>query len=208
MKCSLILCEGYQDRAFLSAWIDAIGDREARVVEALKEQKRRALTIKDAHAKQIGDRQLYVVPCGSLEKIAPTARLLTKNHAESVDRLVVVADADGLERREREQRLRASLQGIAVSPQFIVWVPTLEGVIQRALEQARPTEMASVRAFLEKAPAPSMSGKESPYVYCSTWEPDSFGESFYQLMWRRPALRAALGPLLIQDDSVVVSTMA
>lgn len=97
---SAIYCEGYQDRAFLSAWVDYLCEKRRISLSVLKDPKSRQINAGNAHAKQCGSRQLLIVACEGDGDITSNAATFLKTKTDLVDRLVVVVDADGLQGRE------------------------------------------------------------------------------------------------------------
>lgn len=214
MKHSAIYCEGYQDRAFLSAWIDHLCERKGTPAVPLKDAKQREINAANAHAKQCGPRQILIVACeGDGDITSQAAKFLKKNN-EKLDNLMVVVDSDGIE--NRADAVRASFEAQVgklgfshqVSVQQLVWVPKLEAIVETALRSLNPEAMACVDKFIDvDAPQPSKLGKEKAYTYCAAWEPRSFGESFFAFVWRNEKLRLHLEPVVAAFEPLLLRTL-
>ena len=184
MKQAAIFCEGYQDRALISSWLDERGAVRAPVNR------------RDVFKKRLGDRlEIRIVPMKGSNKLGQyIGDYLVE--ATTYERLLVVLDADELTAEERERRTRAALASVVPSGTVLdvaVWMPRLESHLERALRKTWPDRMVAIDAFLGSRPsALPRGGKEGAFSYCAGWEPDTFGEAFYGWSVRNPATRSAL----------------
>lgn len=203
MKHSAIYCEGYQDRAFLSAWIDYLCEKKGTPARPLKDLKEREINAGNAHSKQCGQRQILIVACEGDGDITSEAAKFLKKNSEKLDNLMVVVDSDGIANRataiaESFDAQVAKLHfthKVTVNP--LVWHPKLEAIVETALRSLNPDAMAAVDKFIDvDAPHPSKLGKEKAYAYCAAWEPRSFGESFFGFVWKNERIRIHLEPVV------------
>lgn len=206
---SAIYCEGYQDRAFLSAWLDWLAERDGFPLAPVKRPLLRKIKVDRAHVKQCANRQLSIVAGEGDADLTERAALLVRDWADQLDRLVLVVDADDAEPDARRAAIEASFRGRA--PSFagaltvFVWDPQLEVVIEKALRLARPEALAAIDDFLAKAPSPASTRKERAFAFCSAWEPDSFGETFFQRVWSMPDVRQHLETLVRPMEPLLLS---
>lgn len=195
---SLIVCEGYQDRAFVGAWVNWLGQRDKTPVRSVTQEKDQQVRAKGAHVKACGNRQLCIAPAGSYEKVTAHAADLLKANSALLDRACLVVDADEQAPKDREKAVTDSLRGkgYAGPLEVIVWAPQLEAIIEQALRGLNASAMTAIDEFLTKAHPTAATKKERAFVYCAAWEPDNFGESFFGLVWRDGAIRQHLEPLV------------
>lgn len=192
---SVIVCEGFQDRAFISEWLEVLAARSGARLDKLKNQKSRDIQVDRAHAKQGRVHQVYVVACEGLSTLVRNAADLVKAKEDHIARLLLVADADDLATEERRQRLLDSFRARSEFKGHLdamVWTPQLEVLISDALHVTRSQEMEAVDAFLAAAPAPTRTRKEAAFTFCSAWEPDAFGDTFFQRVWQLADVRSRL----------------
>jgi hypothetical protein len=193
---SLIVCEGYQDRAFLSEWLEHVGQplglRQVR--DAAKQRVRST----GAYVKQVGVRQVTIAPAEGYEQLTGVAAQLARANGERIDRILIVADSDSQAPSARKTALLQSLQshGVSLPCEVALWEPQLEALMEKALRSFDSNALKSIDAFLASAPQSAKTGKERAFTWCSSWEPDSFGDAFFGLMWKREALRMHLEPLV------------
>lgn len=193
---SLLVCEGYQDRKFLSAWLDHLGGARIR---NLTDKTERRIKVDDSHAKQCGERQIFIVPAKSYERVTSHTVQLLKKYDAQIDRVCLVVDADEDEPSVRKKKVQDSVSGRGhQAPEVIIWAPQLELIIEKALRMMNVAAMNAVDAFVDHAPGVSSTKKERVFAYCAAWEPDSFGESFFGLVWENPAIRGHLEPLVAE----------
>lgn len=195
---SLIVCEGYQDRAFVGAWINWLRKKDNAPVRSVMEEKEQRVRAKGAHVKACGERQLCIAPAGSYEQVTTHAADLLKANAALLDRACIVVDADDQNPAEREKAVTASLRGKGYSGPLdvIIWAPQLETIIEQALRGLNSAAMTAIDEFLTKAHPTAGTKKERAFVYCAAWELDNFGESFFGFVWKNAEVRKHLEPLV------------
>lgn len=208
---SVVYCEGFQDRAFVSAWIDWLAEREERPISPVRDEQSRRLRIERSHVKQSKDRQLSIVAGDGDSDLAERAALLVRKYGALIDRLVLVVDADEHTAADRRQQLATAFSskapGYTGQPSVLVWEPQLEIVIERALRAARPSALGSIDAFLQTAVDVSKTDKETAFTFCAAWEPDSFGDTFFQQVWRLVDVRDRLQADLKQHEPLLLSLL-
>lgn len=70
---SLIVCEGYQDGAFVGAWVNWLGKKTKARVRSVLDNKAQRVSARGAHVKECGARQLCIAPAGSYEQLTTHA---------------------------------------------------------------------------------------------------------------------------------------
>ena len=185
MSHAVIVCEGYQDRQFISAWLDRRGMRKA---------DKQAIPFRDTYEK-VNDAglRISIVAAMGKEKVLPMLEKFMNLNTTPVAAWLVVTDTDGVEPAAAEASLRQSLEArFAAGPRVEIaqWHPILEGMIERALRTAHPNRMTHVSQFLATRPeAPATTGKEATRVYSVSWRTQYFGEAFFADVLRDDQLR-------------------
>jgi len=101
MTQSVILCEGYLDRAFWAGWLEYLGCQDPGLPEGTT--KRRPV-IDPWGSKVAGGQFAYhsrsrrfirIVPCGNKETVRPVGKLFLQNRCEEpLTHLILNVDAD------------------------------------------------------------------------------------------------------------------
>lgn len=214
---TVILCEGYDDRAFLAQWLESLG---------MTPTKGRPdpwdLPVKGG---QYGywrrDGFVRIVPCDGKANIARHAITFVRQHAtRPIDRMILCHDLDrdapaavGEGARDVLTSVEAQAEtvgGIEFPIDVLVWgctdapglqgVPdlqTLERLVVATLAAAHPDRAAAVQRWLDDAPATvEPIHKAAAYSYLAKWQASSGGDYFYRDVWlnedHRPGLRARL----------------
>jgi hypothetical protein len=159
MKNAAIFVEGYQDRAFVSQWLELQG-----VQRAAKQQKGGIF----AKLSRSGA-ELWIVPTSGTSGLRVAFTDFVAARGQDFDDFVVINDADTLTAAEAEARIFRSLTS-AVPPgsslSVVCWAPRLEGVIEQGLRLAYPNRVPSIDQFLAaRVDAPAISGKELAHAY-------------------------------------------
>lgn len=206
---SLIVCEGYQDRAFVGAWINWLRKKNNAPVRSVMEEKEQRVRAKGAHVKACGERQLCIAPAGSYEQVTTHAADLLKANAALLDRACIVVDADDQTAIAREKAVIDSVRGKGYSGplEVVVWAPQLESIIEQALRGLNATAMTAIDEFLTKAHPTAATKKERAFVYCAAWEPDNFGEAFFGFVWKNEKVREHLEPLLSSFEPKLIQML-
>jgi hypothetical protein len=204
-KHSLVVCEGYQDRGFVGAWLERLADDAGLACTNLTDDSRRAIKrLKRTHAKRVGEREIYIVAAEGLPDVVPVAAAITKVHSASIDRVVLVVDADTVPIANRREAVLESFRTKSSQPvDVVVWEPQLELLIERALREATPARIAHIEQFLKSAPTPATTRKEASFTWCAAWEPDWFGDTFFQRVWDDATVRASLETQLAHEIPVM-----
>ncbi|MBM4781928.1 MAG: hypothetical protein GQE15_29970 [Archangiaceae bacterium] len=180
----------------------------------MKDPKERDIDARNAHAKQVGQRQILIVACEGDGDITSQAAKFLKKNSEKLDNLMVVVDSDGIANRatavaesfDAQVAKLGFAHRVAVNP--LVWHPKLEAIVETALRSLNPQAMASVDKFIDvDAPNPSKLGKEKAYAYCAAWQPRSFGESFFGFVWKDEKVRAHLEPVVSVFEPQLLRTL-
>lgn len=206
MNFGAIVCEGYQDRAFFSGWLDYL--YSAKKYDLPKSHR---LAGRGIYCKQIPQRpSVVIVPAEGKSRVAQTAADYAKNGATELSRVLIVIDSDGLEPSASRSSMLSSYcttRGIEppaaeatlvadrkIEVRVEVLHPSLERVIRTALGATYADEMRAVDDFLGHQPnrPAKLTGKEPAFTYCAAWCPDSFGDDFFAHVWRDPQVRDAL----------------
>lgn len=195
---SLIVCEGYQDGAFVGAWVNWLGKKTKARVRSVLDNKAQRVSARGAHVKECGARQLCIAPAGSYEQLTTHAADLLKANAPLLDRACIVVDADEHNPKDREKSVTDSLRGkgYAGPLEVIVWAPQLESILEQALRGLNASAMQAIDEFLAKAHPNAATRKERAFVYCAAWEPDNFGEAFFGFVWKNDKVRQHLEPVV------------
>ena len=204
MRHAAIICEGFQDRAFISQWLEGLGLGRAPTGSVLRTKKGGTYEKADAAGRHVA-----IVPSMGLQNVVTDAALIIKNDSDSLERVLLIVDTDDKDPTAAKTAIQQSLAAAsrtshpaaADSSQIIenvevrveAWHPRLESIIEDALRAAAPVRLAHAEAFVANRPAPLPStGKELAFSYCAAWVPDSFGEDFFAHVWRDPSIRPHL----------------
>lgn len=207
----LVVCEGYEDRAFLGAWLEYLGMSEHRV---------------DPWGRPVaggefgyvhGSRFVRVVPSHGRPLLPVVAATYLRGHpTRPVERLVLCHDLDknaptpvsaGRDDVKHAVEVRIGESAIAdIAIEAIVWgsddpagtrgVPdlqTLERLVTSAIAEIHPDRAASVTDWL--AAAPSLEGSEHKavaYSYLAKWHADAGCDRFYRAIWDDTRVRPHL----------------
>ncbi len=185
MKHAAIFVEGYQDRAFLSEWLELAGmPRSPRSEKKGVYVKRRS-----------SGSEIWIVPTRGTSGLTTAFADFAQARGDDFDEYLVLQDSDQLEAAEAERRVVASLGTPPPNSKLQVacWSPRLEGVIEAALREVFPARAPAIEQFIAaRADAPASTGKEFAFAYCAGWRPDSFGDDFFGDVLRKPELKAAI----------------
>lgn len=103
---SVVLCEGYHDRAFWSGWLIALGFSDLRPAHGEKTKDPWGKTVGGGvfAFRSVSGRFLRVVPVQGVGNILPDARSLVElRTTRALERMVISVDSDAVE-DDREQR--------------------------------------------------------------------------------------------------------
>ena len=214
---AVILCEGFDARAFLAEWLVTLGCREAR-----QDPWKSSVTQGQFGFTALDGRFVRVHPCSGKSMLAEIAGTDIDRHpARPVSRLLLCFDADcpapavappgavlqSLAARRvvaTEGPSVARIDGVEVAT--IVWecddppgvpgVPaqqSLERLVAASIAAVEPARGASVADWLGAAPETTgPEHKAHAYAYLAKWFAPSGCEDFYRAVWRDPAIRAEL----------------
>lgn len=215
---AVILCEGFDDRAFLAEWLMRLG-----CVEARKDPWARPVAAGQYGFSSPSGGFVRVHPCSGKTRLAEIAdNYIDLHDARPVSRLVLCFDADcsapamvprgavlqSLGSRRSvplpDDSGAATIGGVEVVS--IVWgcddgpeapgVPMqqcLERIVVAAIVAAEPARGASVAEWLRAAPiSAGPEHKAHAYAYLAKWFAQSGCEDFYRAVWRDDAVRAQL----------------
>ena len=206
MSHAVIVCEGYQDRQFISEWLDRRGMRKA---------DKQAIPFKDTYEKvNSAGLRISIVAAMGKSKVLPVLEKFIELNSMPVAAWMVVTDTDGVDPKAAHQSLRQSLdQRFPNGPrvELAQWHPILEGLIDSALLAAYPSRMSHVAQFLDTRPeAHASTGKEKAWTYCAAWETQFFGDAFYGQVLRdnqlRPLIEAQLPEFSARIDALLALT--
>jgi hypothetical protein len=210
---AVILCEGFDDRAFLAEWLVALGCQEAR-----QDPWKSSVTRGQYGFRALDGRFVRVHPCDGKSNLAEIAGTYVDRHpARPVSRLLLCFDADCpapavappgvvLQSLAARRTVDAAgrIDGVEVAtlawecddPPGIPGVPlqqSLERLVAASIAAVEPARGASVRAWLTAAPETAgPEHKAHAYAYLAKWFAPSGCEDFYRAVWREPAIRAEL----------------
>ncbi len=201
---ALLLCEGYDDRAFLAQWLEVLGWQPGLrcKYDAWGEVPAGVFTF----AK--GSWELRLVECKGKARQVVVARTYLAKPAVSVGKLIFARDADDptttdfdAARREHLGGLREPLAGLlrSCTIDVVLWgtldppptlgVPaaqTLERIVASALAEADPPRAESVARWL--GDEPRFEGPEHKAValsHMAKWHADEDRDRFYRSVWMR-----------------------
>jgi len=225
---AVILCEGFDDRAFLAEWLATLGCREAR-----RDPWGTSVTSGQYGFRATNDRFVRVHPCNGKSMLAEIAGTYIDRHpARPVARLLLCFDADceapavaprGTVVQSIAARRSVSLASEAgavtiddVVVESLVWecddpvghlgVPSqqsLERLVSASIVAAEPARGVSVVEWLHAAPVTAgPEHKAHAYAYLAKWFAPSGCEDFYRAVWRDPAIRSQLEARLQRAGSL------
>jgi hypothetical protein len=208
----LILCEGYDDRAFWKCWLASLGAVDL-FTEAGSDRTRLEVYLRDSgvaasdgdYCMRSGSNDFFVVrPCKSQKQLWKTARIALKN--EQVTSLVINCDSDlpdtdpePMQRRLQQfEQLRSESLGTSIALDLVVWhcddppglpgIPsqqTLERLICAAVAAAMPKEWAAaVEDFLHREPVFGPTHKNFLQAYRAKFFAHDF-DDINQAVWSR-----------------------
>lgn len=207
----IILCEGYDDRAFWAGWLRHMGLRDL----SLRTDSTRDRRVMDPWGRPVVRGQfgfatpsgafVRLVPCEGGDNVPPTAVQFIKEHTtHPIARLIVNLDADDtLSARSTSARdIIANLTrthaktGVSIVP--IVWecadaatpgIPdkqTLERLVVSAIVAAYPQRGANVASWLAAEPRGGDSHKHHALSYLAKWYAENGPDDFYKELWLDP----------------------
>lgn len=215
---AVILCEGFDDRTFLAAWLEALGCEEAR-----QDPWKTSVTKGQFGFTSPSGRFIRVHPCSGKNRLAEIAGTYIDRHGvRPVSRLMLCFDADcdapavaqrgtvlqSLVAQRKASPITdtgaATIDGVDV--ESLVWecddpldtqgVPaqqSLERLVVASIVAVEPARGASVREWLRATPETAgPEHKAHAYAYLAKWFAASTCEDFYRAMWREPAIRGEL----------------
>ena len=233
MSESIVLCEGYHDRAFWKGILTFLGctDPGPGVVNAKKER----LTGGRFGFYNLVGRQIQVIPCGGKARILPQFRteisLLATRPRKSI---VVCIDPDGaqgislpdLMRETQHLKVEAtSADGhIQLQDGTQIWLvrwevldggkfpnfpggQTLERLVCEALNQVYPSRAEAVRNWLSSRPEASTTGaKNHAWSFMAGWASEEGCERFFSGLWEDQGVAQSLKALLDANGSWACAT--
>ncbi len=210
-----LVCEGFDDRDFIGAWLLAEGWRSLRPPRGTSPPRVGGRPVKDgAFAYQLGaESQVVVTPAHSVDRVSPVAEafIAVATPENPLDAVVLVVDDDGaVDRMGRD--IDAMIKGLrersgGKAPPLFGWmwsdptppgdqlprVQTLERVIVATMLQVYPERGPAVATFLSSEPrGPEPTGKSYLWSLFAKWFPDSRGDGALGAIWADPRLRHAL----------------
>lgn len=224
---AVILCEGFDDRAFLAEWLVTLGCREAR-----QDPWKKSVTTGQFGFTSPSGHFVRVHPCNGKAMLAEIAGTYIDLHgARPVSRMVLCFDADCpapamaapgsvLQSLAARRTVSAADSGATridgVDVAAIVWecddpphvpgVPaqqSLERLVAASIVAVDPARGASVLGWLQAAPEQAgPEHKAHAYAYLAKWFSTSGCEDFYRAVWRDPAIRTQLEARLRRAGSL------
>jgi hypothetical protein len=220
---AVILCEGFDDRAFLAEWLVTLGCKEAR-----QDPWKKPVTTGQYGFTSPAGRFVRVHPCSGKAMLAEVAGHYVDLHgARPVSRLLLCFDADcpapavappGAVLQSLAARRTVDAEGRigGVEVATIAWecddppdaqgVPSqqsLERLVAAAIVAVEPARGASVARWLSAAPVTAgPEHKAHAYAYLAKWFAPSGCEDFFRAVWRDPAIRAQLEARLRRAGSL------
>lgn len=204
MSQSIVLCEGYHDRAFLKGLATQLGCTLSR----LRPGGQRLEGGRFGYTTPRG-RFVEVVPCDGVDKMAAQAEQSWKLHqAEQLVALVWCCDEDtagGAPCHVTADRVRQFVRTHPDAP--VIGAPwwcsdaptaglpdrnTLERVVCAAWTEAYSYRSAPVAAFLDAEPKGVASPKAPFLSHVAKWYPEKGPEATLSQIWNDPALRHPL----------------
>jgi hypothetical protein len=212
---TVILCEGFDDRSFLSAWLKRLG------VRSLRDDIARQVELWGSDPKpnflfESKDGPILVQACQSRTGVRKEALAqLRDQEVKELDHLIVNVD-DDLEADDRaeagldlvrgivEQKGSGPFQVDRVTVHPLIWrcddpadspgVPnkqTLERLLAAAIAEAYPDRAASVERWLIDPPVGSRSAKSFAKSYDAKWFSPKFDDPFVAV-WSDEKIAAGL----------------
>jgi hypothetical protein len=225
---AVILCEGFDDRAFLAEWLVTLGCQQAR-----RDPWGSSVTNGQYGFTAPGGRFVRVHPCDGKGRLAEIAGTYIDRHpARSVSRLMLCFDPDceapavaprGAVLQSVAAKRSASLpsdagvatiDGVEVvsmawecdDPADVAGVPSkqcLERLVAAAIVATEPARGASVAGWLQAPPVTAgPEHKAHAYAYLAKWFARSGFEDFYRAVWRDLAIRSELEARLRRSGSL------
>lgn len=225
---AVILCEGFDDRAFLAEWLVTLGCQEAR-----QDPWKKPVTTGQYGFNSRSGRFIRVHPCNGKAMLGEIAGHYVDLHmARPVSRLVLCFDADcdapDVAPRGAVLQSLAARRAATPSPDASTWVidgvdvvslawecddppgqpgvpskQCLERLVSASIVAADPIRGASVMDWLQAPPRTAgPEHKAHAYAYLAKWFAPSGCEDFYRAVWRDPAIRAQLEARLRRAGSL------
>lgn len=207
MKTRVLLCEGYEDRAFLDGWLRREGWVSSKGDPSPDELGKPP---PGTYRYRRGDVLLRVTPVDGRDNLLPGARLLLKQQPTrpGFDRLVLCLDPDTTPGDPGADLVRAlttefpgadvgriSWSSAGCAPGFPADHQSLERVVTSVLATLFPDRADAVRTWLAQGP-PVAVHKQHARSWHARWHADQGCEAFYTLLWNDSAaaahVRAAL----------------
>ena len=96
MSDSVVLCEGYHDRAFWKGWLARLGCAEARTAIVQRSPGNKQIAKGEYDYRAVSGRIIRVIPCGGKRLLMRAARvhLGDRGMSPGLERLVINVDAD------------------------------------------------------------------------------------------------------------------
>lgn len=221
MSQSVVLCEGYDDRAFWTGWLLRLGCLAASTPEERRDEWARPVTGGRYLFYTPGRDRILVEPCHGREQAPRAARAYFAAQAtHPIRRLVINVDSDrrvGASEKPAVGRLPPELEQLAREAEgrgegaaslevlAVVWecadpdqpgIPpkqTLERLVASAIQEAYPGRGASVARWLEDPPLGDPRGaKAHGLSYAAKWYSGHGAEDFYGHVWRDEPVAAGL----------------
>lgn len=207
----VILCEGYDDRAFWVGWLLRLGFKDL----SLRADSSRTKRVEDPWGRLVSRGQfgfgtpggafVRLVPCDGGGNVAPTAAQFFKEHAtHPVGKLLINLDSDdtlgatSTSASDIIARILASgPASVEVCP--IIWacqdldapgIPakqTLERLVAASIAAAYPQRGPSVATWLAAEPRGGDSHKHHALSYLAKWYAEHGADDFYKALWRDEA---------------------
>lgn len=206
-KQHVILCEGYDDRAFWQGWLLHLGCKDPsnggrkQVHDAWGRPVTRGFYLFLASAR-IG---ILVQPCGGRKGVLRAAELYLKDQLHRPASLVVNFDSDVDLAGDARPDARAAIEKVGAELIPVIWesgdeslypgVPsqqTLERLAAVAIRAAYPSRGPAVEEWLQAEPRAETLPKSYAYSYLAKWYAQYGANDFYQALWRDEAVAAKL----------------
>lgn len=212
----VILCEGYDDRAFWAGWLLHLGCTDLSV----RPDSGRSKRILDPWGRVVSGGQfgfattrgafVRLVPCDGGGNVAATAAQFFKQHVtHPIGRLLVNLDADDtLDAASTSAHdiiagiKRTNETPIEVCP--VIWTcddetapglpakQTLERLVAAAIVAAHPRRGPSVATWLDAEPRGGATHKHHALSYLAKWYAEHGPDDFFKALWRDAATASQL----------------
>ena len=205
---TILLCEGYHDRSFLTGWALYLGAQDLALVEkSVRDPWGKPVTRGHFGFRDPGGRFFRIIPVNTDTQLFPTAAaLLQESNTRPIRDLVIVVDADSSVESRQSQlsnlklrlkdestaRVHLAVLGVSEDGPGIPEHPCLEKIVCSAIAAAYPERSQSVHAWLQtvgsrRSPAESAKGHSWSYM---AGRYAGFGcDAFFREIWRDPEIR-------------------